>query len=100
MSNRLSAKKMEEFYAAIGKFVLTWASVELSLDLLVIVMRAQSSDSSAVRHELSEKIKFIRSAAALRSLSAQRPAIYKLIDEIGNLSETRHDYVHGSAVEY
>ena len=26
--------------------------------------------------------------------------IYKLIDEIQNLSETRHDYVHGAAMEY
>jgi hypothetical protein len=99
MSNKPTEKKIDEFYASIGRFVLTWAEVELALDLLVLIVRRLSLRSHIEpRHELSERIKFLRSEGATNSrLSAYRSIIERVIDEIQRLSDTRHDYVHGAA---
>jgi len=102
MANKLTANKIREFHAAIGRFVLTWAEVEFGLDLLVIIMHRLSRRSgSTPSHELSAKINLIRSKTnALPCLSDYRPAINGLINEIKSLSDTRHDYVHGAAVQH
>jgi hypothetical protein len=100
MSNKLTEKKIKELHAAIGRFVLAWADVELGLDLLVIISHRQSDRSqSRQRHELREKIKFIRSKANnLPSLNPFRSTIHELIDEIEGISDARNDYVHGAAI--
>ena len=102
MSSELTEKKIDEFHASIGRFVLTWAEVELDLDLLVLIVRRLSLRSDIEpRHELSEKIKFIRSEGATNPrLSAFRSIIERATDEIRLLSDTRHDYVHGAAFKY
>ena len=102
MSNKLTEKKIDKFHASIGRFVLTWAEVELDLDLLVLIVRRLSLRSDIEpRHELSEKIKFIRSEGATNPLlSPFRSIIERATNEIRLLSDTRHDYVHGAAFKY
>jgi hypothetical protein len=102
MSNKLSEKKLDQFHASIGRFVLSWAEVELDLDLLVLVVCRLSLRSDIdPRHELSEKIKFLRSeGAANPRLIVYRSIIERVIEEICLLSDTRHDYVHGAAFKF
>jgi hypothetical protein len=97
MSNKLSEKTIDGFHASIGRFVLTLAEVELGMDLLLIIVRSDIKP----RHELSEKIRFLRSEGATNPiLSAYRSIIERVIDEIESLSNTRHDYVHGASFKY
>jgi hypothetical protein len=84
---KLSRKKIEAYYTALGRFVTVWAEVEQYLDLLVIILAKPD-----VPHQLSEKIAIIR--RKLPSASA----ILLLISDIGALADTRHDYVHGSMI--
>ena len=102
MSNKPTENKIDEFRASIGRFVLTWAELELGPDLLVIIVRRLSLRSDIKhRHELSEKITFLRSEGAANPLlSAYRSIIERVIDEIQLLSDTRHDYVHCVAFKY
>jgi hypothetical protein len=102
MSNKQSQKKLDDFQASIGRFVLTWAEVELDLDLLLLVVRRLSLRlENEPRHELSEKMKFLRSEGATNPrLIAYRSTIERAIDEIQRLSGTRHDYVRLAAFEY
>lgn len=102
MSSELTEKKIDKFHASIGRFVLTWAEVELDLDLLVLIVRRLSLRSDIEpRQELSEKIKFIRSEGATNPrLSVFRSIIERATNEIRLLSDTRHDYVHGAAFDY
>jgi hypothetical protein len=101
MTNKLTGRKLDEFYAAIGRFVLTWAEVEFGLDLLVIIVRQHSASDTRLPHQLSAKIDFIRSQTkTIPCLNDYRLAINEIIDEIAILSDTRHDYVHGTALEH
>jgi hypothetical protein len=55
MANRLTKAKLASFYAAIGRFVIEWAGMEICLDILVLVARGPRPP-----HQLSEKIRSIR----------------------------------------
>jgi hypothetical protein len=95
LANKLTNSKRNAFYAAIGRFVLTWAEVETYLDLLVLKLHHPSDD---VSHQLSAKIKFVRKT--LRSESVPASAnILRVISEIEQLADTRHDYVHGARIK-
>ena len=102
MSSGLTERNFDELHASIGRFVLTWAEVELDLDLLVLIPRRLSLRSDIKpRHELSEKIKFIRSEGATNPrLSAFRSIIERATNEIRLLSDTRLLRCHGAAFKY
>jgi hypothetical protein len=88
----LSKRKIEAYYAAIGRFVTVWAEVGLFLDLLVVILAKPD-----LPHQLSGKLSIIRKKLN-RSQSAHAKAILALLDEIEALADTRHDYIHGSVI--
>jgi hypothetical protein len=89
---RLSKKKIEIYYAALGRFVTVWAQVELFVDLLVVILAKPD-----LPHQLSGKLSIIRKKLK-GSQSPHASTIMHLLDEIETLSDTRHDYVHGSII--
>lgn len=92
--------KIDEFYHAIGRFVITWAELERYLDvlLLVIFRRLNPHERNAtLPHQLSAKIRYIRRALRADVIAPERrDAIFKLLNEIEALADTRHDFVHGA----
>jgi hypothetical protein len=95
---KLSPK--EEFHAAIGRFVLEWAGMEVSLDLLLLAARLSreaTQRTPKLPHQFAEKIALIRSE--IKELdSAYWAEISVLLDEISSYADTRHDFVHGSII--
>jgi hypothetical protein len=90
----------EEFYAAIGRFVLTWADLEICLDLVLLNARSRheaTQRQSKLPHQFAEKIPLIRSETK-ELVSAQKAAISDLLDEIWSYADTRHDFVHGAII--
>lgn len=88
----MGERKLETYYAALGRFVTVWAEVELFLDLLVVILAKPH-----LPHQLSGKLSIIRKKLK-DSQSPHSKTILALLDEIEALAETRHDYVHGSIV--
>jgi hypothetical protein len=92
----------EEFYAAIGRFVLEWAGLEICLDLLLLKIRSKREATERklkLPHQFAEKMAVIRSEAKELD-GAHRAAITNLLDEISNYADTRHDFVHGGIIHY
>jgi hypothetical protein len=89
---KLSKRKVETYYAALGRFVTVWAEVELFLDLLVVILAKPD-----LPYQLSGKLSIIRKKLNVLQSSYVK-AIFVLLDEIEALADTRHDYVHGSII--
>jgi hypothetical protein len=94
VTNKLSQSKLRAFYAAVGRFVLTWAEVETYLDILVLQLNRGAQ--RAVPHQLIGKIKFVRNALEPNREEPHAAAALNLVAEIERLSSTRHDFIHGS----
>jgi hypothetical protein len=95
--------RVHQLHASIGRFVLVWAEVELNLDMLVLIARRLSLRSSVVEvlHDLTEKANFIRSEANSNPrLRLYRPIIERAVAQICRLSDTRHNYIHNTALNY
>jgi hypothetical protein len=90
----------QKFYAAIGRFVLTWTDLEISLDLLLLTLIPEDDQRNAkLPHQLRDKIGLIR--AAIKSLSnADQMAVTEALDEISGYADTRHDFVHGGRISH
>ena len=87
----------EEFYAAIGRFVLTWAHLEICLDLLVLKIVKTPERRAKLPHQLGDKIALIRSE--IKGLTTdQQISITEVLDEISSYADTRHDFVHGGMI--
>jgi len=93
-SNKMTSKKIGSFHGAVGRFVTTWASLEVGLDLLVIIL-SRNSETKKVPHGLFDKIKFVQGKAPFKSQS-HNAEIARLLGEITSLADTRHEYVHGA----
>jgi hypothetical protein len=90
---------IEEFYAAIGRFVLSWAGLEICLDLLLLKIVKTPERRAKLPHQLGDKIVLIRSEIK-RLTHAQQIAITEVIDEIASYADTRHDFVHGGYFDH
>ena len=88
----------EEFYAAIGQFVLTWAHLEICLDLLLLKIVKTPDRRAKLPHQLGDKIALIRSEIK-RLTHDQQTAITEVLDEISSYAGTRHDFVHGGMID-
>lgn len=95
MANRITQAKLDALYAAIGRFVLTWADVETYLDLLVLKLRTGLQDE--MPHQLARKIKFARKRLQSLHIPAAGVGLH-LLEEIEQLADTRHDYIHGARI--
>jgi hypothetical protein len=84
----------DEFYAAIGRFVLTWAHLEICLDLLLLKIVKTPDRRAKLPHQLADKMSLIRSE--INKLTHDRQiATTEVLDEISKYADTRHDFVHG-----
>jgi hypothetical protein len=87
----------EEFYAAIGRFVLTWAHLEICLDLLLLKIVKTPERRAKLPHQLGCKIALIRSE--IKGLTNdQQISITEVLDKISSYTDTRHDFVHGGMI--
>lgn len=94
MVNRITQAKLDALYVAVGRFVLTWADIEMYLDLLVLKLRKSQKN---IPHQLAPKIKFARRHLEPLNTSIAQQAL-RLLKEIEELAETRHDYIHGARI--
>jgi hypothetical protein len=90
----------QEFYAAIGRFVLTWAGLEICLDLLLLTVIPDGERAKRkLPHQLGDKIALIRSEIK-RLTHARQTAITEVLDEISSYADSRHDFVHGGSIHH
>lgn len=100
MNNKLTAAKTKSFNAAIGRFVLEWAGLELGVDLLVVIL-ARPLSSNKFPHEIKTKLNLIESNATTLGLpQTAKRHLLSLIKEIKSLVPVRHDYVHGAMISH
>jgi hypothetical protein len=99
MSDKLTATKIKSFNAAIGRFILEWAGLELGIDLLVIIL-ARALGSKEFPHEISKKLnRLAGNAGQLNLPTARLRQLLSLIKEIKSLVPIRHDYIHGTIID-
>ena len=93
--------KVQAFHAAVGQFIVAWADLEHGLDFLVLLSARTSGERSGkVPHQLSGKIFFIRKRVhAIPHLREHEEGLTALLDEVQGLGQTRHDFVHGAAIQ-
>lgn len=88
--------------AAIGFIVIQWAQAEQALDMAVnLIYRGfggkDIADTPEIPRPLKRKIKFIRRCLnQLEGLMQFKEAGLALMTKFGDLSEERHNYVHGA----
>jgi hypothetical protein len=92
----------QEFFAAIGRFAVTWAGLEFCLDLLLLsIMSRHGNSQQEVKfpYQLRDKIALARSKIADFD-SDHRAAISELLNEIWSYADNRHDFIQGGMVNY
>ena len=97
----MDKEKERAFHAAFGRFALTWAELEFGVDLLLdlLVDLTERRTSRECSQHLADKIKSIQNQAkGIPALDEHRHEIDFLLNEISDLSDTRHSYIHGAAV--
>jgi hypothetical protein len=94
--------KVQAFHAAVGRFIVAWADLEHGLDFLVLISaRAPGRLSGKVPHQLSGKISFIRERVdVIAHLQEHKTEVIALLDDVQGLGQTRHDFVHGAAIQH
>ena len=97
------AEAFHDLHAAIGRFAVTWASLEMGLDLLILLMRRHehaAQRESKEPHNLSNKIRRAKKQIKeINTVNAFRTEVLSLLGEMERLSHTRHDIVHGAAMD-
>jgi hypothetical protein len=92
----------DEFYAAVGRFALTWAHLEICLDLVLLKTRRNEANrhkSKRLPYQLRAKITKLRSQ--IHTISGpQQVAITELLNEICTLADTRDDLIHGGIIDF
>lgn len=104
MGGGWSVNKYDAFHAAIGRFVLNWADLEMGLDALVLAVARQVNTPKGplpAPHQLGAKICFLRKHAG--SIPEWKPYLRRLkaiLKRIDTLAPTRNDFVHGAIMEH
>jgi hypothetical protein len=99
MARRAKLTPHEEFYAAVGQFVVEWAGMELALDLLLLVTSRKPDKQGRLPHELESKIKHIKKHTEYID-DYHRNVTEELLEEIKGYANTRHDLVHGAIIHH
>jgi hypothetical protein len=98
-----TSKEDEEFFGAVGRLAISWAQVELGLDLAIDIihhyMGGQHVETKAPKLSLSRKTEYIRRWAKKVPEPTFREAVPKLMGQIEAASEIRHDLIHGVIIE-
>ena len=94
----------EAFFAAIGRFTVSWAQLELGLDCVVEIMYLGFNGKDIepeMPRALKQKLKFLR--IAIKKLSIPDDAAkgyFKLFDQITAAAVIRNDIIHGVITEH
>jgi hypothetical protein len=94
----------EAFFAAIGRLTISWAYIEIGLDMLIRVAHHDLGGDKQIRKDtptgLKRKVEYLRKAfRRLPELAAFADRFAPMADEIIAASDQRHDIVHGFVVQ-
>jgi hypothetical protein len=93
----------EKFFGAIGRLVISWAHLELGLDVMVeILYRGFNGNEieAEMPRNLLRKITFLRAMfIKLLGEGEGSEGYRKFFDRVQAASQTRHDIIHGVVVE-
>lgn len=92
----------ETFFAAIGRFVLSWGHLEIALDFAVNTiyhdLGGNTREAEAPR-AFSRKVKFFRRSLAHLPINEENLQTYNdFLNTLLTEAENRHDLIHGAAV--
>jgi hypothetical protein len=94
----------EQFYGAIGRLTISWAHLELGIDISVMMIHHFLNGQTITREaprSLQPKLKYLRKAAReLPQFSLYQTYIGDLATAIEAASEKRHDIIHGFIVSH
>ena len=99
-----TAPEDEELFAAIGRLVISWGHLEISLDCMVEIMY-HGFDGAKIDREipraLQRKLTFLR--RAFKQLPIPEKSIQgytTLFSDIEAAAQIRHDVIHGVVIEH
>jgi hypothetical protein len=100
MNNKLTAAKIRSFNAAIGRFVLEWAGLELGVDLLVVIL-GRVLRWKEFPHDITTKLNKLEGNVACLGLAPLKARLMlSLIKEVKSLVPVRHDCIHGAMISH
>jgi len=105
VSRVICAARSEDdaFFGAIGRFTVSWAWLELGLDLSVHVIHRHLQGNRIDREppwSLDRKLRYLRRAVSkIPQLAEYRGRLAALIEDVAHIAEARNDLIHGSIVD-
>lgn len=94
----------EHFFGAIGRLTISWAHLELGLDIMIFLahhMLAARHRDKEIPRALGRKLKYAKHLIRhLPIAPADLPTFEGLIDKIQDESDIRHDLIHGAVIEH
>jgi hypothetical protein len=102
MSDYIASAADDRLYGAIGRLTINWARLESILDTTMLIFHEMFGNSEHERElpvSLSRKLTYLRKA--FRRFQPKDIAEHHvaLLDEVKAESDTRHDMVHGVALD-
>jgi hypothetical protein len=92
----------DDFVASVGRLAISWATLELTLDLTAYIVFHSYNGSSlegVLPRSLERKIRFLRDGfRKLAPLSSQCESAIRLLVATAQASVFRHDILHGFSV--
>jgi hypothetical protein len=100
MPDHISDELPLEYLAALGAVTLNFAALETTLDFTVaaIFNGLDRMGEREIPRSLDNKLGFLRNAFKHPSMASIKDAANKVIDDVHNIKEARHDAVHGALV--
>lgn len=90
----------EEFSASVGTFILSWAELELWVDLIVLkISHLVTKPSGNLKHQWSEKFQFVNKHSHLIQDQVLSNKLRQQMLKANKLVDDRHDFIHAAAVE-
>ncbi|MBI2235002.1 MAG: hypothetical protein HYU57_08505 [Micavibrio aeruginosavorus] len=90
------------FLIAVGRFTINWASLEAVLDTLSTIAHVGFGGDkieAEMPQALDRKLRFLKKFAnGLPNTASVKPKILELVENVKQLSEVRHDLIHGVVV--
>jgi hypothetical protein len=100
MDAHLSDELPLEYLAALGAVTLNFAALETTLDFTVgaIFSGLDRMGEKEIPRSLDNKLGFLRKALKHPALGPVREAGNKVLDDVHNIKEERHDAIHGALI--
>jgi hypothetical protein len=98
MAKRTSTLR-RQFYQSVGRFTLTWASMENGLDILAVTSTSLGSPERAkTPHQLADKVEFVRKHLLPKLPPDHSFKLGLILKKIDELAVNRHDVIHGAGM--